>query len=223
MRHLLQKLPLIISGIAAFAVGAVVSSLAASPNTDALRFLDASFAPVGTVKPAPYGWLRFCTAQPAECDPWSGSPRLVQLTARSWTELNKINTMVNGEIGPISDEEHYRIYEQDILNWWTYPDDGSGNCNDYVLMKRKLLIEAGWPKTALLMTVVIDRHGDGHLILMVRTDRGDLILDNMRQQIFPWDRTGYRFVKRQSELDPNIWVSIETQGELRTAVADNPR
>jgi predicted transglutaminase-like cysteine proteinase len=223
MQRFSQKLPLIISGIAAFAIGAAVSTLAATPNADALRFVNASFAPVGIAKPAPYGWLHFCAAQPAECEAAPVLPRLVQLTARSWTELNKINTIVNGEIGPISDEDHYRIYEQDILNWWTYPDDGKGNCNDYVLMKRKLLIEAGWPKAALLMTVVVDQHGEGHLILTVRTDRGDLILDNMRQEIVSWDRTGYRFVKRQSELDPNNWVAIENQGALRTAAAGNPR
>jgi predicted transglutaminase-like cysteine proteinase len=112
MRHLLQKLPLIISGIVAFAIGAAFSSLAAAPNTDALSFLDASFAPVGIAKPAPYGWLHFCAAQPAECEPAPALPRLIQLTAQSWTELNKINTIVNGEIDPVSDEEHYRIYEQ---------------------------------------------------------------------------------------------------------------
>jgi predicted transglutaminase-like cysteine proteinase len=223
MQRFSQKLPLIISGIAAFAIGAAVSTLAATPNADALRFVNASFAPVGIAKPAPYGWLHFCAAQPAECEAASVLPSLVRLTARTWAELNKINTIVNGEIGPISDEDHYRIYEQDILNWWTYPDDGKGNCNDYVLMKRKLLIEAGWPKSALLMTVVVDQHGEGHLILTVRTDRGDLILDNMRQEIVSWDRTGYRFVKRQSELDPNNWVAIENQGALRTAAAGNPR
>ena len=222
MQRLLDRLPLIISGIAAFAIG-VAFSLAAPPNAAALKSQDASFAPIGEAKPAPYGWLHFCAAQPAECEAAPVLPKLVQLTSQTWAELNKINTIVNGEIDPISDEDHYRIYEQDILNWWTYPDDGKGNCNDYVLMKRKLLIEAGWPKAALLLTVVVDHHGDGHLILMVRTDRGDLMLDNMRQEIVQWDRAGYRFVKRQSAFNPNDWVSIQVQGDLRTAAAGNPR
>ncbi|WP_164255819.1 transglutaminase-like cysteine peptidase, partial [Stenotrophomonas maltophilia] len=85
-----------------------------------------------------------------------------------------------------------------IRNWWTYPDDGKGNCNDYVLLKRKLLIEAGWPKSALSMTVVRTAEGEGHLVLMVQTDRGDLILDNMREGILVWNRTGYEFIKRQA-------------------------
>ncbi len=222
MRRFLDRLPLIISGTAAFFIGAAVT-LAASPDADDLKPQSASFAPIGPAKAAPYGWLHFCAALPAECEPAPALPELVQLTSQTWAELNQINTIVNGEIEPISDEDHYRIYEQNILNWWTYPDDGKGNCNDYVLMKRKLLVEAGWPKAALLMTVVVDHHGDGHLILMVRTDRGDLMLDNMRQEILPWDRTGYRFVKRQSAFDPNDWVSVEVQGDLRTAAAGNPR
>ena len=73
------------------------------------------------------------------------------------------------------------------------------------------------------MTVVVDHHGDGHLILTVRTDRGDLILDNMREDVVTWERTGYRFVKRQSALNPNDWVAIEVAGNPRTAAAGNPR
>jgi predicted transglutaminase-like cysteine proteinase len=222
MKLLLERLPLILAGIAAFAVGAAVS-FASTPDAVTLKVHDSAFAPVGIVKPSPYGWQHFCAAQPAECEAAPLVPRLVALTAQSWVELNHINTIVNREVAPISDEDHYRIYEQDILNWWTYPDDGMGNCNDYVLMKRKLLIEAGWPKASLLMTVVVDHHGDGHLILMVRTDRGDLMLDNMREDIVTWDRTGYRFVKRQSALNPNDWVAIEVAGNPRTAAAGNPR
>jgi predicted transglutaminase-like cysteine proteinase len=226
MQHFLERLPLILAGIAAFTIGAAVS-FASTPDAAALKAHDSkvhdgAFAPVGVAKPAPYGWLHFCAAQPAECEAAPLAPGLVSLTSQSWVELNQINTIVNQEVAPISDEDHYRIYEQDILNWWTYPDDGMGNCNDYVLMKRKLLIEAGWPKGSLLMTVVVDHHGDGHLILMVRTDRGDLILDNMREDIVSWDRTGYRFVKRQSALNPNDWVSIDAPGDPRTAAAGRP-
>jgi predicted transglutaminase-like cysteine proteinase len=222
VQGILDRLPLIISGIAAFVIGAAVP-LAVPPDAAALKFQDASFAPVGGAKPAPYGWLHFCAAQPAECEPAPLQPKTVHLTSQAWAELNRINTIVNQEIEPIGDEDHYRIYEQGILNWWTYPDDGKGNCNDYVMMKRKLLIEAGWPRSALLMTVVVDHHGDGHLILTVRTDRGDLILDNMRESIVAWDQTGYRFVKRQSESNLNEWVSIQVPGDPRTAAAGNPR
>ncbi|WP_163367728.1 transglutaminase-like cysteine peptidase, partial [Enterobacter hormaechei] len=75
-----------------------------------------------------------------------------------------------------------------------------------------LLIEAGWPKSALSMTVVRTAEGEGHLVLMVQTDRGDLILDNMREGILVWNRTGYEFIKRQADNDHNVWVSFRDGG-----------
>ncbi|HLH96360.1 MAG TPA: transglutaminase-like cysteine peptidase [Xanthobacteraceae bacterium] len=219
-----KKIPLIITALATCAVSSALTlavTSAAPPTAAALNFIRVSFAPIGDAKPTPYGWRLFCQAQPEECRGPQLSPTFVRLTSQSWAELNQINGIVNREIEPLGDEDHYKIYEQDILNWWTYPDDGKGNCNDYVIMKRKLLVEAGWPKSALLMTVVVDQHGDGHLILMVRTDHGDLILDNMREQIVPWDRTGYRFVKRQSQFNYNDWVAIDLQAEPKlVATAD---
>jgi predicted transglutaminase-like cysteine proteinase len=78
------------------------------------------------------------------------------------------------------------------------------------------LLEAGWPREALLITVVRDKKGDGHAVLTVKTDKGDFILDNQEDQILLWSDTGYRFVKRQSQSDPNIWVAL---GDARPAVA----
>ena len=77
-----------------------------------------------------------------------------------------------------------------------------------MLEKRKRLIEAGWPRQALLVTVVRDRKGDGHAILTVKTDRGDFVLDNQEPRVKAWTETGYRFVKRQSAEHPNKWVSL---------------
>ena len=75
-------------------------------------------------------------------------------------------------------------------------------------MKRKLLVERGWSTGALLVTVVFDEIGDGHAVLLVRTDRGELVLDNKTDAVLAWYETAYRFVKRQSVADPNRWVSV---------------
>jgi len=63
---------------------------------------------------------------------------------------------------------------------------------------------------------VRDRHGDGHAVLTVKTDKGELILDNQNDEIRLWSDTGYRFVKRQSQADPNVWISL---GDPRAAPA----
>ncbi len=110
---------------------------------------------------------------------------------------------MNRAIEPITDMDHWGVAER-----WNYPTDGKGDCEDYVLEKRKRLIDAGWPRQALLVTVVRDKKGDGHAVLLVRTDRGDFILDNQEAKVKIWTDTGYRFVKRQSAENPNRWVSL---------------
>jgi len=71
-----------------------------------------------------------------------------------------------------------------------------------------MLMKAGWPRESLLITVVRDKKGDGHAVLTVKTDRGEFVLDNQEPQVLSWERTGYRFVKRQSQSDPNAWVLL---------------
>ena len=125
------------------------------------------------------------------------------LTPKAWADMAKVNTWVNETIKPVTDLEHWGVVEQ-----WDYPDDGKGDCEDYVLLKRRMLMQAGWPREALLITVVRDKKNEGHAVLTVKTNRGEFILDNQESEILPWNKTGYRFVKRQSQSDPNTWVSL---------------
>jgi predicted transglutaminase-like cysteine proteinase len=176
-------------------------------RNDSIEF----FAPTGKSTAMPIGWKLFCDERPRECAPTDGGAAAVKLTQANWAQLVIINDLANVNIEGVADDEHYDIYRRNIPNWWTFPDDGKGNCNDYVMLKKKLLIEAGWPKSALLLTVVLDHEKLGHLVLTVRTDRGDLILDNMNARIVRWSETGYVFIKRQSPTNPNIWVAIDPQ------------
>jgi predicted transglutaminase-like cysteine proteinase len=84
-----------------------------------------------------------------------------------------------------------------------------------------MLIEAGWPREALLLTLVRGADGEGHAVLTVTTDKGDYVLDNMSWDILLWSKIGYRFVKRQSQYDPNVWVSLGDPAPA-TATATSP-
>ncbi|MGZ3410280.1 MAG: transglutaminase-like cysteine peptidase [Xanthobacteraceae bacterium] len=161
------------------------------------------YVAVGENTNPPIGWVDFCEHEKRECAVQPVAARDVVLTSKAWTSLTRINDWVNQAIKPITDQEHWGEVEK-----WSYPDDGYGDCEDYVLLKRRMLIEAGWPRSALLITVVRDRKGDGHAVLTVRTDKGEFILDNQNDKILQWSETGYRFVKRQSQSDPNTWVSL---------------
>ena len=167
------------------------------------------FIGVGAKTSAPIGWVQFCAEYDPECKTKPSMPRDVVLAGQAWKDLIRVNRWVNANVRPITDLEHWGVVER-----WNYPDDGYGDCEDYALEKRRMLLDAGWPREALLITVVRDQNGDGHAVLTVKTDKGEYILDNQRDEILLWSDTGYRFVKRQSQSDPNVWVSL---GEPRPA------
>jgi predicted transglutaminase-like cysteine proteinase len=158
---------------------------------------------IGAVTRAPIGWVEFCVEYDPECKTMPSLPRDIVLSTDAWKDLQRVDLWVNTNIKPMTDMDHWGVVER-----WNYPDDGYGDCEDYVLEKRRMLIKAGWPREALLITVVRDHNGDGHAVLTVKTDKGELILDNQTNDILPWTETGYRFVKRQSQSDPNVWVSL---------------
>jgi predicted transglutaminase-like cysteine proteinase len=67
------------------------------------------------------------------------------------------------------------------------------------------------------MAVVRQPNGEGHAILMVRTDRGDLVLDNQDGLVKLWNETPYQFLKRQSQTDQGQWVDIIDNRSVRVA------
>jgi predicted transglutaminase-like cysteine proteinase len=192
----------LIAAVAASAIGAVP----AVAGPEQLVHMRAS-----QVTSPPFGWVEFCARQPGECASSTTAPRDIALSPELWKDLVRVNKWVNKTIKPLTDLEHWGVVER-----WSYPDDGYGDCEDYVLLKRRMFIQSGWPREALLVTVVRDKIEEGHAVLTVITDKGDYVLDNQNEDILLWSETGYRFVKRQSQSNPNLWVSLD---DSRPAIA----
>ena len=186
---------------AATVFGVAFASLVEASETSAPA---STYAPIGHVTSVPYGWVDFCGRRPEECSLGKLSPVDVRLTKKTWTTLQRVNKRVNELIEPITNLEHWGT----MVDHWDYPIDGKGDCKVYALYKRKLLVEQGFPRQALLMTIVRDLDGEGHAILTVKTDLGEFVLDNLSDQVRPWDATGYSFVKRQAQDDPNVWLDL---------------
>ena len=146
--------------------------------------------------------MHFCERVPTECVATSGNSPRFDATPQRLSELDEINRAVNRAIQPATDQDLYGVPEH-----WTLPVD-RGDCEDYALLKRQILMQRGWPSSAQLMTVVRDERGDGHAVLTARTAQGDFILDNKVTDIKPWHQTGYRFVMRQSFIEPRLWMSL---------------
>jgi predicted transglutaminase-like cysteine proteinase len=151
----------------------------------------------------PYGYVRFCLAFADECKRGPLEDHRIAGTTQRLSELDSVNRQVNMAIRPATDSEIYGEVER-----WTLPVD-RGDCEDYALLKRHILMRRGWPASALLMTVVRDEKGEGHAILTARTSKGDYVLDNKTDELKLWSATPYKFVMRQSYIDPNVWLSLD--------------
>jgi predicted transglutaminase-like cysteine proteinase len=146
----------------------------------------------------PLGYLGFCSTYSSQCAS-SGTNERITLTSDVWRTIRQVNAEVNARIRPDAGKGAYG---------WSL-EATSGNCNDYAVQKRKALIDRGLPASALSLSVVLTRRGVGHLVLTVRTDRGDYVMDNLRQSVLAWDRTGYRFNRVQSLGNSEAWVLPE--------------
>ncbi len=150
----------------------------------------------------PIGHYQLCQTEPQECAQRTSIARPTQLTRKLWETMISINNSVNTTVVPRTDEE---MWGQEEV--WSFPD-GVGDCEDYVLEKRRELMAVGVPAGSLLITVVRQPNGDGHAVLTVRTSNGDYILDNLEPRILAWQDTDYTYLKRQSERNSGAWVSI---------------
>jgi predicted transglutaminase-like cysteine proteinase len=155
---------------------------------------------------APMAFTQFCLKYPSDCK--SGRLLLegdrIELNDMRRSELETVNRTVNSSIHPERNQDGLAGEK-----WLLSP--ARGDCNDYAVTKRHQLITRGWPARTVLLSEVVTGSGEHHLVTVVRTNDGDLVLDNLTEQIMPWSRTPYRWVRIQTPKNPNYWASISRQ------------
>ncbi|WP_316858144.1 transglutaminase-like cysteine peptidase [uncultured Cohaesibacter sp.] len=144
----------------------------------------------------PAGHVYFCASNPALCNRYGHGA--IRLTQESWQQLLDINSQVNASIKAKADGR--------IDEWSIYV--AQGDCEDYALTKQQELLRKGWPSDALLITTAFLKDGTYHAILLVRTDRGEFVLDNLSPLVLPWQKVSYQWNKRQSVGNPRIWQRV---------------
>jgi predicted transglutaminase-like cysteine proteinase len=187
--------------------GIALSSLVVSTFFGASAFA-ASSMKTGGLTSQPIGHFEFCQANTAECRIQSIGVQPLIAGKKTMALVETVNAQVNAAILPETDRD---VYGKDEV--WAYPRV-AGDCEDYVLLKRRILMNKGISPANLLITVVRKPDGEGHAVLSLRTQSGDFILDNLNDQILPWEETGYRFLKRQSSEHTGHWVTIETPKDV---------
>lgn len=162
----------------------------------------------GSITSQPIGHYEFCKLFSDECKVRSPRKNAPKVTDYGWDIVRKVNSMVNENVAPLTDWE---LHGQEEL--WSYPGL-AGDCEDYVLLKRQMLIENGFSQSDLLITVVRRPNGEGHAVLTLRTSTGDFVLDNLTRDVKSWRDTPYRYLKRQASNHTGRWVNIENGSPL---------
>jgi predicted transglutaminase-like cysteine proteinase len=200
----------LLAGLISLAFALAPAAPAAALDLANVAFVQTS---AGTTS-IPVGHLEFCNAHPAECRANDRVVPAMQLDEANWQQLVSVNAYYNQNVVPVTDQDLYKVAE-----FWTYPN-GYGDCEDFALAKRRDLINAGWHPSTLMVAVVKEANGNGHAVLLVRTDRGDLVLDNQDGAVRLWSETPYKFVKRQSQANPGQWVDMIDDRTIVVAAAN---
>lgn len=192
------------------AAAILLAACAGSAEAGSSRAFESEF---GAAR-APIGFLTYCAADPSACKTSNRrsliSPR-IDASPDNLAVLANVTAYVNKKIKAVSDQELYGEVEH-----WAIPVD-AGDCEDFVLLKKRYLEQLGFASQALLITVVLDEHNEGHAVLTVATKAGDYILDNRRDQVLRWSDTKYTFLKRQSASDPMQWVALDGRNKAPVA------
>lgn len=100
----------------------------------------------------------------------------------------RVNQWVNHRVRYVEDQRNYR--EKDV--WATAEQtvaSGRGDCEDFAILKMQMLLAAGVDansvKLVLLRDLVVNAD---HALLLVSSDAGKLVLDNMTDRIYDGSR-----------------------------------
>ncbi|SEM07282.1 Predicted transglutaminase-like cysteine proteinase [Roseovarius tolerans] len=150
------------------------------------------------VMPSPKGAIAICQTYQWACAAQSAR------NLSSVAELalaHKVNAKVNATTRAVSDDRQYRLAER-----WSLPTSAGGDCEDFALQKKMELVRLGVNPNRLLLATVLDRRRVPHAVLVYRSDKGDLLLDNLTDKMLTWRKSGYVFLRMQNPDNPKQWI-----------------
>jgi predicted transglutaminase-like cysteine proteinase len=161
---------------------------------------------------APLAHTRFCLRHAIECQGRPGVARHPHVSSNAGrrAELERVNKQINDKIKPRRTPSSIHSIE-----WTLHPE--FGDCKDYAATKRHELLSRGWPSRALLLAEVVMTSGEHHLVLVVHTEEGDLVLDNLDPDIKDWSETPFAWIRIQSPKNPKYWLKLRSLPRNRLA------
>jgi predicted transglutaminase-like cysteine proteinase len=181
--------------------GTAGASSLSDSTKETVRTVKNAFITVKARTAAPFSHIMFCKATPVECLA-QGDADPVQLDRNKLAELRQVNRNINRQIIARSEVASYAGED----NWTLSPT--AGDCEDFAITKRHTLVKMGWPSSSLRLAIVRTAWGEGHLVLVVRTSKGDYVLDNLTNAVRLWNATGLKWDMIQSSENPRNWHRI---------------
>ena len=190
---------------AAFAVAAgmfagTASDTAAEPRRSAAQGAHITTHNTPFIVP---GHIGYCRRHADECSPHEKPRQVVVLNKTTQRQLERVNTLFNNRITYRLDAQQYGRED-----YWAFPANNIGDCEDYALAKRRELIARGWPPSSLLLATAKAETGEGHAVLIARTDKGDFVLDNRYAAVMPWRALPYKWFALQDPAQPNVMKPV---------------
>jgi predicted transglutaminase-like cysteine proteinase len=160
---------------------------------------------VSVAAPQPPGATSYCSAQPAAsaqafwnafCEADS-RPVIVALTPERWHDLQVIQYKVDASLTYAS-----------AVSW--DPLAPIGDCKTFAARTALTLLDHGWPAGALrIATAFVNdgsrQQGEYHAVLLVDTDRGTIVLDNLHHAPTPWQDLRYIWMTAEVPAGHGTW------------------
>lgn len=151
----------------------------------------------------------------------TSSPNDIEHGQASLKLLKRVNREINRAIVPATDEQisgSWDRWDEPVADLGGAKGTAYGDCEDYVLEKRRVLIAQGVDPKTLSIAVVRSHGGDIHAVLIAATENGEYVLDNLSYWVLPWQEAPYTWVMRQVDGDAREWRAIQRLGApVRTA------
>lgn len=177
----------------AFLMSAMVFGSSVAAQASSIR--------TGGVTSQPAGHYHYCNRGGRHCGGHRDAGP-AKMSSGKWAAIKSVNVRVNRSIKPMTD-----MQSRGVVEYWAN-GGRTGDCEDYALKKRSILLSKGFKPSQLPLVKVRLPNGEAHVVLLVRTDKGDFVLDNLRNDVRAYKKTGYRFLKMQSASNSSKWVSI---------------
>src|SRR3546814_9490154 len=122
--------------------------------------------------------------------------------------LARVNQWVNREIAYIGDDRNYRQRD-----YWATAEQtiarGKGDCEDFAILKMQMLRAAGIDAERMKLVLLRDLAANAdHAFLLVHTDAGKLVLDNVTDRLTDGSRpNAVRSEEHTSELQSLMRIS----------------